>query len=354
MLLRERISNVRDQHKEGVFTNAASKTFHHDGPINQGIVMPILQELGWDIFDVTQVVKQYQFSNVGYKNDGGVIDVCLMESDKEHVIIEVKRQGRALDKAVEQAFHYAYYKGVPIVIATDGTSWKFYYTVLPEGEYNSRKIAEFSLITSELSTITSILKNYLKYDLVISGEAMRNAKKDYEEQQLEKEWEEAFEETWNKLVEEEDEFIVDTVQEKMGSICQSKPSKDFVLSLLKRLKPESSKLKKLQDSSRKGQKPRQLTQLSVIIDGEKIRRKISADTFAETIKKIGVEKVKKLNISYGKQQLISEQNYDNYGQRDIGNYKIITQMSNIQKKRILHEIAQQLSLNNIEVQLIDL
>ena len=104
MSLSERISKIRDQYNAGAFERVDSKTYHHDGPINQGIVMPILHKLGWDIFDITQVLKQYKFSDIGHRKAKGVIDVCLMESDKEHVVIELKRQGKSLNKAVEQAF----------------------------------------------------------------------------------------------------------------------------------------------------------------------------------------------------------------------------------------------------------
>ena len=70
-----------------------------------------------------------------------------------------------------------------------------------------------------------------------------------------------------------------------------------------------------------------------------------ADTFSGAIKKIGIEKVKKLNIMRSGVYLISENKHSRYQQYKVSeNCFIMTNLSTKDKIRLLHEINQRLNV----------
>jgi len=68
MSLSEQISRVQQQISKGNFPNESS--------ISQGVILPILYELGWDIYDSAgTVVPEYSIS-------GGRVDFALLDRRK--------------------------------------------------------------------------------------------------------------------------------------------------------------------------------------------------------------------------------------------------------------------------------
>ncbi len=107
--------------------------FQNEHAVSQGIVLPILRELGWDIFDTTLVWPEYQTGE-------GRADFALCHPpSKPAEFIEVKPPGKAED-GVRQALEYAFHTGVPFIVLTDGRTWSFY---LPaeQGSYEDRRDA---------------------------------------------------------------------------------------------------------------------------------------------------------------------------------------------------------------------
>ena len=87
--------------------------FQNEQAVSQGIVLPILRELGWDIFDTTLVWPEYQTGE-------GRADFALCHPpSKPAEFIEVKPPGKAED-GVRQALEYAFHTGVPFIVLTDG------------------------------------------------------------------------------------------------------------------------------------------------------------------------------------------------------------------------------------------
>src|SRR3954449_12687246 len=71
------------------------------------LIDPLLAALGWDIFDVTVVDREY----VIY--DGTVLDYALMVDGKPRLFLEAKALGKALNdpKFVSQTVNYANTEG---------------------------------------------------------------------------------------------------------------------------------------------------------------------------------------------------------------------------------------------------
>ena len=149
------------------------RNFPNESSISQGIVLPILQELNWDIFD-TKVVRPESITQGKDKADFALYD----DRDNLKVFIEVKRLGGVDQKAEKQVMGYAHDKKVQIAVLTDGRIWSFY---LPFEKGSYEEIRVFKLDLSEHSAhspqeSSEVLQRYLERDRVVSGEARETAR----------------------------------------------------------------------------------------------------------------------------------------------------------------------------------
>src|SRR5437899_2724355 len=107
-MLRDDIEDIRLGIRAGRFTNEAA--------VRQGIVLRVLHTLSWPTYD-TQIVSPE------YSVEGRRVDFALCHpAGKPVVFIEAKQVGQS-DGGERQLFEYAFHKGVPMVVLTDGQEW---------------------------------------------------------------------------------------------------------------------------------------------------------------------------------------------------------------------------------------
>jgi len=95
-----------------ITTRLRQGRYPNEQSISQGIVLPVLRELGWDIFDTTLIWPEYQTGE-------GRADFALCHpSSKPAVFIEVKQPGRP-EESVRQALECAFHTGVPFMHLTE-------------------------------------------------------------------------------------------------------------------------------------------------------------------------------------------------------------------------------------------
>lgn len=198
--------------KEGRFINEAS--------VSQGIVLRVLQALSWPIFDSSIVAPEYTL-------EGRRVDYALCSpANKPAVFIEVKQVGQA-EGAERQLFEYAFHQGIPMAILTDGQEWHFY---LPgeQGRYTERRFYKLDLLEREISESVTKLNRYLLYPSIASGEAFDAARKDYKNISKNRQILEAIPSAWMKLIQEQDELLMELLSDKVESLCGYKPSPDII------------------------------------------------------------------------------------------------------------------------------
>ncbi len=124
MQIERTIENIVHSLREGQFANEQS--------FSQGIVLPILRDLGWDVFNTNAVWPEYS------TGEGRVEFALCAPLGKPKCFVEVKQQGKAED-GVKQALEYAFHTGAQFVTLTDGQTWSFY---LPaeQGSYEDRRV----------------------------------------------------------------------------------------------------------------------------------------------------------------------------------------------------------------------
>ncbi len=198
--------------------------FPNEQAISQGIVLRVLQELGWDTWDTNKVWPEY-------KTGEGRVDFGLCHPPcKPAVFIEVKQPGKA-EESVRQALEYAFHVGVPFVVLTDGKTWSFY---LPaeQGSYEDRRVHKLDLFERSAAEASEILNRYLQSSRVESGEARETALKEYRNRNRRSQAKATIPDAWRELVEKGDEDLVDLVANAVESKIGVRPDNDEVAEFL--------------------------------------------------------------------------------------------------------------------------
>ena len=209
-----------ENHIESITNNIRAGKFSNEASVSQGIVLRILQELGWPIFDSNVVMPEYTL-------EGRRVDYALCNSNKKPVaFIEVKQVGKAMG-AETQLFEYAFIAGIPLAILTDGQEWHFF---LPaeQGNIQERRVYMLDLLERSHTESAERFQRYLDYELIKTGEALSNARKDYRNNSKKKDISSTLPLAWKKLLEENDDLLVELVAEKVESLCGYQPDPDTI------------------------------------------------------------------------------------------------------------------------------
>ncbi|MCY4568142.1 MAG: type I restriction enzyme HsdR N-terminal domain-containing protein [Candidatus Poribacteria bacterium] len=329
MALKEHINDIRERLKQNIFKSETA--------VRQGIVDPLLRSLGWPTENTLVVFPEYPVGS-------GHVDYALCHpSSTPRVFIEAKQVGN-IKGAEEQLFGYDSRIRVPIAVLTDGREWQFFHPT-GEGTWAERKVCELDLITGDSGENAEWLNRYLNYASIQTGESIEAIKKDYEKIVQQRQVATRLPEAWGRLVEEADEFLLHAVAEKTESLCGYRPTDEQVLDFLKSLK------RKIGPDNGKHRSSRNPGLFVTMPDGEEINHKVSAITFAEVIEKLGIERVRNLNKVYII-PIISTSKHHTYNQHKSGRYYIMTHCDTKTKKRLLEEIASDLSVQ-LRVEIIE-
>lgn len=203
--------------------------FHNESEISRGVVLQLLNKLGWNTFDTNIVRSEYSVGN-------GRVDFALARKKgvSPSVFIEVKQPGK-IDHADEQLFNYAYREGVPFIILTDGKTWNFY---LPagQGNYESRRIYKLDLTERSPSESASKLRRYLDFERVKNEDALEDAQKDYKSKYKANEAKSTIPDAWKELVDEENEYLYEIINNAVEKKCGYKAKLSDISDFLSKIR----------------------------------------------------------------------------------------------------------------------
>ena len=327
MTLEEHLDAIRSNLRRDMFVNEAS--------VSQSIVVRLLHALGWPSYDPQVIIPEYSV-------EGGRVDFALCHPPRDPLVfIEVKQVGQ-IAGAERQLFQYAFHRGVPIAILTDGREWHFFHPG-GQGNYQQRRVCKLDLIETGNEESAGRLKRYLNYELIRSREAIRAIEEDYRNISRQRQIETGLPEAWNRLVEEANELFITVVAEKVERLYGYRPTSEQVLTFLRSLRrdeppPENPPLiiedPPLPDPPLDGGK-KPPTRLQVIMpNGDRINHRIAIRTFAEVIKRLGINRVRAVYPD-----LISSSQSRQHGYQ-IGQFYIKDQTNTLAKKRMLEKNCQ--------------
>lgn len=198
----------------------SSGQFQSETAVREAIVLPVLQTLGWDIFDPDSVIREL---SLGPRR----VDYALSSNiPRKEIFIEVKAVGH-VSGSDRQLFEYAFHEGIPFAVLTDGREWNFF---VPgeQGSYDERLVQKLDIVERSVPDSVRIFRRYLEYAEVKTGKAIENARADYRNISKQKIASQAIPTAWRDLVLEPDELLIDLITEKAESLCGFRPAPEDV------------------------------------------------------------------------------------------------------------------------------
>jgi predicted type IV restriction endonuclease len=199
---------------------------------SQGIVLPILNNLGWDVFNTTEVTPEFTVANKR-------VDFALRIQSINKVFLEIKKVSENLDNHQEQLVYYAFQQGVKLAILTNGVTWQFYLP-LEEGNWEQRRFFTIDLDEQSIEDAIEKFETLLLRKNIETGSSYNSAKSLYEGRQKNKIIKENLPKAWQKLISEPDEALVDLLNETLEKICGYKAENNQITHFLQNNFPHFS------------------------------------------------------------------------------------------------------------------
>lgn len=207
----ELISRIQSEKRLEGFDEAATK---------QAVVLRILNCLQWDSFNIDEVHPEYTV-------EGKRVDFSLRHGNFNKVFIEVKRIGKDLEKHQKQLLEYSFHMGVKLATLTYGITWWFYLP-LNEGSWEQRKFFTIEIYDQDANEIAQRFIDFLSKENIISGRALVNAEKMYKGRQKNEQVKATMPKAWKRIIEEENDGLIEIIAETTEKICGHKPDAETV------------------------------------------------------------------------------------------------------------------------------
>ena len=184
-----------------------------EAAIKQTIVIRILHDLGWNIFDIKDIRPEYPVDPDTKER----VDFALAQDTDNMVFVEVKTVSADLEKWEDKFCLYCFKFNVALGVLTNGISWWFY---LPreKGSFHERKFFSIDLIQQETATIVSRFEDFLSKPNVVNGRAVENAAKTFQSKQKSQIIKKALPLAWNELISSEDDSLIDLFNDMLEKI----------------------------------------------------------------------------------------------------------------------------------------
>ena len=135
------------------------------------LVMPFIQALGYNVFDINEVVPEFD-ANVGaskkYK-----LDYAIFQDSKPIILIECKHHADNLNNgdAYSQLFHYFASTMARIGVLTNGISYRFYSDLVESNKLDEKPFLEIDLFNLQeglIDELKKLSKQSFNIDVILS------------------------------------------------------------------------------------------------------------------------------------------------------------------------------------------
>ena len=187
-------------------------------------VNPIIGALGWNTMKPEEVAREFLVR-------GGKVDYCLRGQMRNLVLIEVKRAGTDLSEHQEQLLRYAFDEGVSLAVLTDGLVWWLYLPMVG-GNWEQRRFSRTDLRAQRPADTASTIHRFLNRDGIISGDALEEAKREFESQERDRLVRGALQEAWRQVLSDTQGLLPDLLAEAVTEISGHAPERDTIAEFL--------------------------------------------------------------------------------------------------------------------------
>ena len=179
--------------------------------VAQGVVLRLLNAVGWDVFDLSQVMPGHRSGNVeiGYalmapRSGSGA-------SPSPLILVEVRSPGESLEAArtVNRLLGCCAREGAPLGILTDGLRWRLFLHTAGE-EQRGGSFCDIDLGGNPEAAAEEVSR-YLARDRVASGQAVRSAERLLRDRNRDELSRQAIMEGWRQVVAGMDDGLLSLV-----------------------------------------------------------------------------------------------------------------------------------------------
>lgn len=133
------------------------ETVQTEEATKNALIMPVLQALGYNVFDPFEVVPEFT-SDVGTKK-GEKVDYVIMKDGKPAILIECKAINATLNiNHASQLYRYFACTEARFAILTNGVEYQFYTDIEAPNKMDDRPFFEFSLEELDTRKVAEIKK----------------------------------------------------------------------------------------------------------------------------------------------------------------------------------------------------
>ena len=182
-----------------------------EASVKQGVILRILNALGWDTFDIEEVRPEH---SVGSRR----VDYVLRPDGRNKVFLEAKRPNEDLGNHAPQLLDYSFREGVSLAVLTNGLNWWFYLP-LREGSWDERRFGVIDLRNQDISQTADSLIDFLSRENVRSGTAVQHAESHLANLWKARRIDETLPRAWKQLIADPDDLLVELLNEKVKELC---------------------------------------------------------------------------------------------------------------------------------------
>ena len=218
MPILDAIKDIKNALREG--------RFHNEAAVETGVVLRILNELGWPVFDPAAVVPKVSVPMLTPEGNRRVPDFALQrEPGKPLVFLEVKSVGRNLSEGQFQLFEQCFHAGAEFAVLTDGQEWRFYLP-MRQGDAEDRMAYKLDLLAQNDEECCVRLERYLSKQHVFAGDHLKNALSDLTDTTRRSRIQNALPQALTEMLADPDERLIELISEKVSYLCGFAPDQD--------------------------------------------------------------------------------------------------------------------------------
>jgi predicted type IV restriction endonuclease len=155
--LGERVGKLKDQ----IATEEATKN---------ALIMPFLQNLGYDVFNPFEVVPEFN-ADIGVKK-GEKVDYAILKDNLPIILIECKHWAQKLDVHDNQLMRYFNVTKAKFAILTNGIKYRFYTDLVEPNMMDDKPFLEFDITDikdQQIEELKKFHKSYFDVNTILSS-----------------------------------------------------------------------------------------------------------------------------------------------------------------------------------------
>jgi len=198
-----------------------TKLRRSDEATRQGAVLPVLEALGWDHRNLSEVEPQVTVR-------GGRVSYGLKAGGRTLAFVEARRAGDDLAKRRQRFVEAAAGEGVPLAALTDGLDWRLYLSA-EATSVEQRLVCAVDFRSDPPARAAAGIRRFVGRNAVVGGEALEAAKLEFERRERDRA---ALSRVWRRLVTEPTDTYGDTLHdllaEAVGVEAGRRPEREAV------------------------------------------------------------------------------------------------------------------------------